>query len=79
MREIPKNAVPWACAHGHVLGFVVRVKVGNARVKRLLKLRFAVLGAQDAIPELIDCAIEGTVYNISCSVCDSERTWVVER
>lgn len=77
MREIPKNAKPWVCAKGHVMGVVVRVKVGNVWEKRLLKFRFAFLGLQDATPALIDCVIEGTVYNIRCSVCDSERTWHV--
>jgi hypothetical protein len=80
--EIEVNG-PWLCQGktGHVLGISVRVKIeaqGGRRVHvdRLIKFRQAIdTDAEQPDAVDVDCEIEGTVYDIRCSVCGARRTW----
>jgi hypothetical protein len=72
----------WLCRGktGHVLGVSVRVRVETEKrtyyVDRLLKFRQAVDPAADQPAEIeVDCEVEGTAYDIRCTVCGATRTW----
>lgn len=76
----------WLCQGktGHVLGISVRVRVeaeirGRKRVyyvDRLMKLRNAIdVQAEEPAEVEVDCEIEGTTYDIRCTVCGARRTW----
>ena len=76
----------WLCQgkKGHVLGISVRVRVeaeirGRKRVyyvDRLIKFRNAIDPQAEQPAEVeVDCEIEGTTYDIRCTVCGCRRTW----
>jgi hypothetical protein len=77
----------WLCQQGkagHVLGIKVRVRVeaeirGRKKVyyvDRLIKLRNAIDPQAEQPAEVeVDCEIEGTTYDIRCTVCGARRTW----
>lgn len=76
----------WLCQGkaGHVLGVSVRVKVevkirGQKRIyyiDRLMKLRNAIDPQAEEPAEVeVDCEVEGTTYDIRCTVCGARRTW----
>jgi hypothetical protein len=77
----------WLCQQGktgHVLGISARVRVeveirGRKRVyyvDRLMKFRNAIDPQAEQPAEVeVDCEIEGTVYDIRCTVCGMRRTW----
>jgi hypothetical protein len=64
----------WKCSQGHVLGLVRR---NGSGVTQLMVYRQAVdmESEEPAAPEVM-AVVEGTVFDIRCSVCEAVRTWV---
>ena len=64
----------WTCENGHVLGLVRR----NGRgITQLMVYRQAVdMAAEEPEPPEVMALVEGTVFDIRCSACESVRTWM---
>jgi hypothetical protein len=67
----------WLCKKegGHALGLRVKVQVEGLLVEQLMLFRNAVM-PQFAMSEAQSFGfLEGTMYDIPCSLCNATRTW----
>jgi NAD-dependent SIR2 family protein deacetylase len=64
----------WRCSNGHKLGVVVR---NSSRIRQLWVYRQAI---DDTVEEPAEVDVlgiaEGTLFDVRCSICGSNRTWV---
>lgn len=76
---------PWACPKGHMMGVSKQLVVNEHgrkwRVDVLYKLRISLAVDCENVESMqvpantVDCRIEGTVHDITCSICGQQKTW----
>lgn len=67
----------WMCKRkdGHILGIVVAVCIPNVgMIEHLYVFRQAVSLDEKDQAQILG-RVEGTVYDIACTLCDAKRTW----